>query len=159
MQRWTPYLALMLTAILLAAGRLFFPATEGPGPVAGLSVEPHSVPVVCYDDPTANLTVQDRCSWYLAPASGNATALGGIHTSSPQANGTRCHWLTGFRRVLSSPLFLPADTRLAYARQESSARAFARRRRGAGNSFCSPAAATVTRPSDGYLYALGCMVI
>ena len=159
MQRWTPYLALVLTAMLLAVGAFFFPATEGPGPVAGHSVEPHNLPVVCYDDPTANLTVQDRCSWYLGPASGNSTVLGRIHTSSPQANGTRCHWLTGFRRVLSSPLFLPADTRLAYARQESSARAFARRRRGAGNSFCSPAAATVTRPSDGYLYALGCMVI
>lgn len=158
MQRWTPYLALVLTAILLAAGRIFFPATEGSASVA-IPAETHTLLRVCDDDPTTNLTVRDRCSWYLAPASGTSTTLGRIHTPSPQANGIRCHWLTGFRRVLSSPLFLPSDTRLAYARQESSARAFARRRQGAGMTLFGPVAATVTRPADGYLYTLGCMVI
>lgn len=145
--------------MLLAVGAFFFPATEGNTlPSNAPHQKSHSI-MVHDDDPTANLTVQDRCSWYLAPASGNATALGHVTTPASTANGTRCYWLTGFRRVLSSPLFLLTDTRLAYAQRETSARAFSRRRQGAVNSFCSPVAATVTRPSDGYLYALGCMVI
>lgn len=159
MQRWVTYVACMLTAMLLAVGFFFFPATErSTRPTDAAHPQSHSI-LVHYDDPTANLTVQDRCSWYLAPASGNTTTLGRVTTPASTANSTRCYWLTGFRRVLLSPLFLPVDTRLAYAQRETSARAFSHRRQGALNSLCSPVAATVTRPADGYLYALGCMVI
>lgn len=148
------YMSLVFTALLLSAGVFHFSAERG-FVCSGDSGWESSVAKV-EGRASSDIALQDSYTWYVAP-SGDPVSVSG-RTAGGANSGARCSWLTGLRRELSSPVFQATDIFLTYLGRESSARSFASWRASLCGASCG-GAISVSRPGDGYIYALRRIVI
>lgn len=106
---------------------------------------------------SAGFSLPDSYAWYVGPMP-DLSSVGSHANGGNAVNGARCTWLTGMRRELSSPVFLATDVFLTYLGRESSARSFASWRASLCGASCA-GGISVSRPGDGYVYALRRIVI
>lgn len=155
MRRLTAYISALCVALLLAAGVIHFTAAEEVYAVSGNNAS--SSERVAAGHTSADFSLQDSYTWYVAPMS-DPSSVGSTANGGNAVNGARCSWLTGLRRELSSPVYQAADVFLTYLGRESSARSFASWRASRCGASCA-GAISVSRPGDGYVYALRRIVI
>lgn len=155
MRRLTAYISALCVALLLVAGVIHFTAA-GEGYVVSGNGDAASERVAA-GHTSADFSLQDSYAWYISPAS-DPSSVGSNANGGNAVNGARCSWLTGMRRELSSPVFQAADIFLTYSGRESSARSFASWRASRCGVSCG-GAISVSRPGDGYVYALRRIVI
>lgn len=157
MRRLTAYISTLCVALLLVAGTVHFTASaSGEGcalPDSGNAGSEKVAP----GHSSADFSLQDSYAWYIGPTS-DPSSVGSNANGGNAVNGARCSWLTGMRRELSSPVYQAADVFLTYLGRESSARSFASWRASLCGASCA-GAISVSRPGDGYVYALRRIVI
>lgn len=152
MRRLAVYLSVVCTVLLLSSGVFRFPAERGEA-CAG---SPAGAELLVAEGTSSDFALQDSYTWYLAPAADPASVSG--RPANGGGGGARCSWLTGLRRELSSPVYQSSDIFLAYLGRESSARSFASWRASLCGASCG-GAISVSRPGDGYVFALRRIVI
>lgn len=153
-RRLIAYMSVVFTALLLSAGVFHFSAERDYARVGDSGRESSMAKVEgCA---SSDIALQDSYTWFVAP-SGDPVSVSG--RTAGGANGSaRCSWLTGLRRELSSPVFQATDIFLTYLGRESSARSFASWRASLCGASCG-GAISVSRPGDGYIFALRRIVI
>lgn len=155
MRRLTAYISALCVALLLAAGVVHFTAAGDSYALSGNGDAASER--VAAGHTSADFALEDSYAWYISPASDPST-VGSNANGGNAVNGARCSWLTGLRRELSSPVYQAADVFLTYLGRESSARSFASWRASRCGASCAEAI-SVSRPGDGYVYALRRIVV
>lgn len=154
MRRLIAYMSVVFIALLLSAGVFHFSAERGFVRTGDFGRESSAAEIVARA--AADLAWQDSYTRYVVPAADTGSVSG--HTAGGLNGGVRCLWLKGLRRELSSPVFQATDIFLTYLGRRSSARSFASWRASLCGASCGDAI-SVSRPGDGYIYALRRIVI
>ena len=154
MRRLMAYLSVFFTVLLLSAGVVHFSAERGYACVSG--VPEGTLRAEVAGGGSSDLALQDSYTWYVVPSTDPVSLSG--RTAGGANSGVRCSWLTGLRREVSGPGFPAADIFLSYLGRESSARSFASWRASLCGASCG-GAISVSRPGDGFIYALRRIVV
>lgn len=153
MRRWIAYLSVFVTVWLFCAGVWHLSAERG---CVRIDTAQESPETEIAARAVADFAWWDSYAWYVVPA-GDPVSMS-CRTTGGMNAGVRCWWLTGLKRELSSPVFQAADILLTYLGRRSSARSFASWRASLCGASCGDAV-SVSRPGDGYIYALRRIVI